>query len=227
MSIGIAVATQDSVLLMADGRQSDGIAVLNDTAEKIVALRVDISLIVFGVVLGTDLATAWLRQPGALPNDAEAIATRLQDFAFASGLHVLQRVSPQERQMPRLKVGLIAGGLDTEGPFIAGALYGSGMTAAARVLARGSATAPKFIVLGGEETGSQAKFQEELDGVYSKLGQATNQSEGLHSLLLAAGTRTVRFAQARDSTIGGQIQWSILRADRPPETGFIAHDLSG
>ena len=61
MTILIAVALHDTVLMLADGRRANKIEVITDQATKIVALRDDLTLAVSGAEIGTDMAEATLR----------------------------------------------------------------------------------------------------------------------------------------------------------------------
>jgi len=220
VTIGIAVALHDSVLLVADGRRSDAYHVHTDQAEKVILLRDDVGLIVFGAEIGTDMAVSWISKPGALPNHASDVAKQVADFAFAAGGYLLQLIIPEQRTMPNLKVGLVAGGIDTDGPYLAAGLYGSLMERPDSALVRGAHGVPQRIVLGGEQANAQGHFDCAALEVLRALGEHAADSEVLLPQLLLAAQDTVRYAETQDRTIGGRIQYRILRRGLPSETGF-------
>jgi hypothetical protein len=220
MTIGIALALHDCVLLVADGVTSTEDEVTTREAEKIVPLRDDVALIVFGAEIGTKKALTWICESGGLPRDADAARHDLNTFVYGGGRYVLQSVPLEQRTSPRLKVGLIAGGIDTNGPYIAGAIYGSGMNQPSSDLARSISREPQQIILGGESIGAHEHFKNAAGIVTKTLGPLADDSKVLLPYLLDVAEQTVRFAEARDRTIGGRITYRILRPNQPPETGF-------
>ncbi len=220
MTIGIAVALHDSVLLVADGRRSDAYRVHSDETEKVMQLRDDLGLIIFGAEIGTDMAIASLRIPGELPNDALAVAEKLKGLALGCASYVLALVIPEDRSMARIKVGLVAGGFDTGGPYLTGSLYGADMKGPDSTLLRAYRGGVQRILLGGEDAGAHEYFDRAAQHVLVTLGARANDSTVLLPHLLNVAESTVRYAAARDRTIGGRIMYHVMRPGKPIEVGF-------
>lgn len=216
MTIGIATATTDTVLLVADGRQTTAEETVSDTVEKINVLREDLALISFGVGFSTDMVLKWMKHE-KVPRGADEFSAYLRDRVWAAGSSLLQQLSPESRISDRMKVGLVGGGADSEGPYITGSLFGANMESAASVTSRCVNSPFVYIVLGGEDLGSSAFFQELAQ---RSIADAI-QPEAIIETLLRVAITTVRFATSGDRTIGGRIQFTILRQGQLPQTGFI------
>lgn len=219
MTILMAIALSDAVVLMADGRRANKVEVITDAAEKIVPLRDDLMLAVSGAEIGTDLATAELRR-GAAASAAELVQ-QFNGLVLGCATHVMSLITPETRSQTHIKVGLLAAGFDTAGPFLAGALYGDGMQAAGSVLARPEANTPRYVVLGGEEVGAEGDFRQRLTRVVGQVLQPSAGGSNRWSPLLAAGAETIRLAAQRNSSIGGRIQYRVLQRGRSAQAGFL------
>lgn len=75
-------------------------------------------------------------------------------------------------------------------------------------------------MLGGEDVGAHEHFNTAVFRIAAGLGARLTDSTVALPLLLDAAERTVRFAEERDRTIGGRIQYRILRPGQPTEQGF-------
>lgn len=222
MTIGIVVALRDAVLLVADGRRGDAYRVHTDEADKIVWVREDLAVTTFGVEMGTDMAVAWMRNPGGLSRNGVEVSDQLADIAWAAATSVLQRVPEGDRTMPHMKVGLIAAGFDEdEGGYIAAGLFGSLMDKKMQAFQRAATGQVQFIVLGGEGADAQAQF-----GMAVKQHVDASDPLGLSAppsvtALVMAAQRVVRSAAAQDRTIGGRGRYMILRRGNSIEQGFL------
>lgn len=216
MTIGIAIATTDTVLLVADGRQSTAEETVSDTAEKIHVLRDDLALISFGVGFSTDMVLQWMKHE-KVPRGAVEFSAYLRDRVWAAGSSLLQQLSPESRISDRMKVGLVGGGADSEGPYITGSLFGANMESAASETSRCVNSTFVYMILGGEDVRSSDFFEE----LAKQSIASTTQPESIIPTLLRVAITTVRFAASGDRTIGGRIQFTILRQGQLPQTGFI------
>lgn len=221
MTIGIAVAFHDAIVLVADGRQADAEKVHSDQAQKVVKVREDLGLITAGIVMATNRALAWILNPPGLPAEAPAIERELGNMVFAAGSSVLQMVRPEDRHLPQLKAALIAAGFDAQSAFVVGALFGSGMPKASTNLARSDPTDIKSIVFGGEDTGARARFDAIVRVHLAQFRGGLINSAVMIPVLLETAADAIRHAAGRDQSIGGRMQYLILRRGFPAETGFI------
>jgi hypothetical protein len=220
MTIVVAVALPEAVVLMADGRHANQVEIITDSAQKIFALGDRLALGVCGAVMGTDLAVEDLRR--AQPGDLQALADRLSYLSQACARHVLSLVIPETQASAHIKVGLIAGGFEGNQAFLAGGLFGTGMASPDRQVRLATDCEPQAMVLGGEGVGANRFF---LDRLTETLTQESR-SGGLHSeawvsAILAAGASTIRYASEHDRTIGGRRHFRILRRNGPEQSGAL------
>jgi hypothetical protein len=217
MSIGIAVAIGDLVLMVADGRRSNAFAVQTNEADKIIQLSESRALIEFGVVMASasaveELATASPR----LTSGGELIAC-LSTAVRKAGARLVSVVLPDSTDMSRIKVGLLAGGIDAAGPYVGGALYGHGMNEPSVLLVRLN-PAPQWIVLGGEACGAQKYFRHEIERAYGASG--TDQNTFL-TMAKRAAKKTVTHAASHDRTIGGRVQYCVIQHEQQLQRGIL------
>ncbi|MEC4720512.1 hypothetical protein RY831_15220 [Noviherbaspirillum sp. CPCC 100848] len=217
MSIGIAVAIGDVVLMVADGRRSNAFSILTDQAEKIVDLNDSLVVIEFGAVMASTNVVDELRADSRLPVAGREFMDLLTRSIHSAGAFLVAAVIPDSTNLSRIKVGLLAGGVDADGAYIGGALFGHGMSEPSRLLLRPNST-PQFIVLGGETCGAQEYFEREIGRAYRASG--TDRAT-LISMLKRAAKKTVRYAATHDNTIGGRVQYRILQPEHPTQSGFL------
>ena len=184
-----------------------------------VPLRDNLTLAVSGAEIGTDMAEAELRRMAAA--SAPELAAQLAALAFGCASHVIALISPETLAQAHVKVGLLAGGFDAIGPFLVAGLFGTGMERPDSVVARGAQADPQFIVLGGEGLGAQGHFENGLVIAILGLGARGVDGAAVAPLVLKVGEETIRFAAERDRTIGGRIQYRVLRRGHPAEAGFL------
>lgn len=219
MTILVAVALHDTVVMLADGRRSNKVELITDIAQKVVPLGADLSLAVSGAEIGTDLAEAVLRTSAA--KSALDLESQLADLTLQCASHVMSLISPETRAQAHVKVGLLAGGFEGTRSFLVAGLYGTGMDRPDSVGVFAVKGAPQWIVLGGEAAGAQAHFQRCLTNVISSMGDSGAANSDLRAAILAAGYETVRYAAERDPTIGGRVQFRTLRRGQSEEAGFL------
>lgn len=217
MSIGIAVAVGDAVLMVADGRRSNAYEVLTDDAQKIVELANSRAVIEFGAVMASAAVVNELKASSHLLLAGDDLVSSLTRMVQNAGTLLVASVIPESTDMSRIKVGLLAGGIDADGPYVGGALFGHGMSVPSAILARPTPT-PQFIVLGGEECGAKEYFEDELERAYRVSG--ADQTTFI-SMAKRAAKSTVRHAASRDRTIGGRVQYCVLRHEQPVQRGFL------
>lgn len=217
MSIGIAVAIGDAVVLVADGRQSDAYTVHTDEARKIVNLAQSISVIEIGAVMASTSVLDELRDVSPLPTAGGDFMKLLTESVRRAGAHLVSVVAPGSTDMSRIKVGFLTGGFDAGGAFIGGALFGHDMSEPSAQLVRPAPT-PQFIVLGGETCGAEAYFERELERAYRACG--SDQSTFVNMVKRAA-KRTVHYAASHDRTIGGHVRYCVLRREQTSQCGSL------
>ena len=217
MTIGIAIATSDTVLLVADGRTTCAGKVDSETTEKITVIRDDLAVISFGAVICSSLALQWVQQGGA-PVVGDEMATRVHGCVFADGSSVLQRVIPDPVTPLKLRVGLIAGGIDTNGAYLTGAVFSSETRETSSSTSRCVDTTLIRFVLGGEEAGASAYFD---DLVKRTFASGVSDHRTIIPTLLQVAAQTVIFAGQTDPTIGGRIAFTLLRQGHLPQSGFL------
>jgi len=217
MSIGIAVAIGDAVLMVADGRRSNAYEVLTNEAQKIVELAESRAVIEFGAVMASTAVVNELKVSSHMLLNGDDLISSLTRAIQNAGTLLVASVTPDSTDMSRIKVGLLAGGVDVDGAYVGGALYGHGMNEPNAILVRPSPE-PEYIVLGGEACGAQEYFKIELERAYRVA--ATDQSTFL-SMAKRAAKSTVRHAASRDPTIGGRVQYCVLQSGKPIQRGFL------
>lgn len=219
VTILIAVALRDAVLLMADGRRQNSIRVISDEAEKIVPLRANLMLGVSGAEIGTSIAAGALQQCAA--NEAGDLIEQMKGLAFDCANHVVSLIDPATRSQAHVKVGLLTAGFDSASAFIAGALYGDGMQSADSILVRPEWNAPQFSVVGGESVGAQADFHGRLSRVIDEVVQYPATNARALSVLISTAEATIRSAAQYDATIGGRIQYRVIQIGVAAQYGFL------
>jgi hypothetical protein len=192
VSILLAVAVGDVVVLMAEGGE-------------IVALRENLALALSGPKVGTELAANELRNftPALAPN----VLSQLKRVSFGAASHAAGLNGGGAR------ISLLAAGFDAHGAFVTGAKYEGALPKPESVLVR-ALDAVAFTVMGDDAAGTQAQFAAKLSSLFpeGKLPEADRAQ--LASLLLDAGTETIRSAAP-----GSQVDYRILRRGQPAETG--------
>jgi hypothetical protein len=219
LTILIAIALHDTVVMMADGRRSNRLAVITDRAEKLTLLHKKLVLAVGGAEIGTEMAEEELRRNAA--TSATTLRSQLANVAFGCASHVMSLITPETYAQANVKVGLFTGGFDAQGCFLAAGLYGTGMQEPDSLLVRPSADAPQFIVHGGEGVGAQEHFKQGMVDLLPFLGSSNPDRLAVGRLLVGAAEKTVRFAAQRDPTVGGRIQYRVLHNLGLGEAGFL------
>lgn len=219
MTILVAVALHDTVVVMADGRRSNSIEVITDSALKVVPLRDDLTLAVSGAQIGTDMAEAILRRSAA--RSALELRSQFANLALQCSSYVMGLITPETRAQAHVKVGLLAGGFEGTRSFLVAGLCGTGMARPDSVAVFAVQGSPQYIVLGGETAGAQEYFEERLRSVVGSMGDGGAANASLRASILAAGHETIRWAAERDASIGGKIQFRTLRLGQPEETGLL------
>lgn len=217
MSIGIAVAIGDAVLLVADGRQSDAFTVHTDEAQKIVDLAKSLAVIQFGAVMASVTVLDELRAVSPLPTVGSEFMNFLTTSVCKAGANLVAAVIPGSADMSRIKVGFLVGGFDADGAYVGGALFGHGMSEPSELLVRPSPT-PQFIVLGGETCGAEAYFKRDLERAYRVSG--SDQSTFV-CMIKRAAKKTIHYAASHDQNIGGRVQYCVLQREQANQRGFL------
>jgi hypothetical protein len=217
VSIGIVAATADAVLLVADGRQSDAQNVLTDQAQKVVEINERLAIIEIGVLMSSNAVTAKLKGVVGVQTGDEYIIL-IRDIVREEGLSLFPRIAPGTGDMTRLKVGLLAGGIDDQGPFIGGAVFGHDMQDPHVQFYRPQPGSGQFVCLGGEVANAGGYFGS-LAARAFKL--ASSDANGLIVMLQRAARKTVQHAARADRSIGGRIQYRVLTRRAPARAGFL------
>lgn len=97
MTIIIAIALQDAIVMVSDGRNSDSVEVLSDSAQKIFSLNGGQLLGVCGAVVGTEMAVAELTQ--SAPVDAESLGNKLAYLSRTCAEHVIDLSPPTPKAL--------------------------------------------------------------------------------------------------------------------------------
>jgi hypothetical protein len=218
MSIGIAVCLQDGALMVADGRQTapmvSGWPVITDAANKIAKLTESVSCISFGLTQVTDSALQIVRPLLLTPTSPAQIMHEVErsvQFAWKAFYMLAPDV---DRTHPAMRAGLLVGGYlpEERGGFIGGVLFRPDGHDVPMLRTRQF----EFLVLGGEENGSQEIFKQVAG---QNLASATEPREGIYGSwvksLLDAAVTAIRKIEQNNSTIGGVIRYAILRSGFP------------
>jgi hypothetical protein len=220
MTVVIAVALQDAIVMVADGRHSNSVEVISDSAQKIFSLNEGQLLAVCGAVIGTEMAVAELAR--AAPVNAEDLGNQLAHLSRTSAEHVIRLVTPDTQGSTRLKVGLIAGGFSEGRSFLAGGLFGSGMVEPDRQVRFATAEEPQQMVLGGEEVGSVQYFIDRLtDELRLRIQSGPVNAEGWIAAILLAAAITIRHVAEHDATVGGRISYRVLHRGQAEQAGNL------
>lgn len=217
MSIGIVVAMAESVLIVADGRQSDALTVITDDAQKITELTESLAVIEFGAVVASATVVEELKFNRQVLIAAGELIGFLRRSVQNAGASLVESITPDSTDMSRIKVGLLAGGIDADGVYVAGALHGHGMSEPWTVLNRLNPV-PHFLVLGGETCRAYDYFERELRHAYqvSAGDQAT-----FFPLAKRAAKRTISYAAGHDRTIGGRVRYCLIQQNQPTRRGVL------
>lgn len=220
MSIGIVVATNDMILMVADGRQTDitDLSVLNDSTEKIVPIHSSLSVIEFGMAANTAAIVEQLRLSLSLPEDGEQVLAIIRDSVHLSGLSAVGMNYGSVNDRSSVKIGIIAAGIDQGGLYIGGAMFGHGMTEPDFQFLRPGLCEARYIILGGEEHGAQGMFASlALRALRASMGDPA----GLLNMLQRAAKKTIRHVATLHPSVGGQVRYRVLAKDTPPRDGLL------
>lgn len=218
MSIGIVVATSSAVFLVADGRQSNAFTVLTNKAKKIVPITDSLSVIEFGAIDGTKAMVRDLKFALASNGEGKNVQAVIRDSVHRAGISLVSRVTSDSGNLARVKVGMLAAGIDSEGPFLAAALFESGMEAPSVQFARPRPGLPKVLGLGGEEQGALAHF---IAQVSLSAHRQNGNLDGFLSVLQQASKTTIQHVAALDKTVGGKIRYRVMVKGMPPRDGVL------
>lgn len=215
MSIGIAVAFENAVLLVADGRRSNAFEVVTDDAKKIVEINALQAAIEFGAVMASAPVVEQMktREQPIGGGDTIEFLTRV---VYEAGADLIAKIAPGSSDRT-IKVGIVVGGFDLEGPYVGGVIYGQDMTEPSKTLDRPSPM-PQYIVLGGEDCGAREYFSSELERAYRF---SAGDQASFMSMAKRAAKKTVRYASSNDKTIGGRVQFWMLERGGQSQTGFL------
>jgi hypothetical protein len=205
MSIGIAIAVNDMVLLVADGRRPAGSIT---PAEKIMPLHDALAIIEYGHDAGARAAATQVQQAVTLASTARSLTDTIVDTVQRTGA----------AGAPGTLVGLIAGGIDGEGAYVCGAVFGPGMAAPKTDLARPGRGEMQFVVLGGEAIDAKAFFTNLASRAMNVSGDDAN---GLLVMLQRAAKKTIRHAANRDLAASGRVEWRLLVKGKPATAGYL------
>lgn len=221
MTILIATALHDAVVLMADGRRSSkAVTIETDTAEKVHLLRPRLMLAVSGAVLATNPAVRFLQSEGA--HGASELRQQLVSLTLNGTRDVLELITAETRGQASFRVGLIAAGFDANGAFLVNGLFGTGMDSPWSDERRVQEGDIQMMVVGGEECNPTDNYISELKRVFQGWRDEPLSSPVGLQRILDAGRATVRYATERCADIGGRIQYRVIRANGYTEAGFLA-----
>lgn len=205
MSIGIAIALNDMVLLVASGRRPGSNLA---PAEKISALGDTLAVVEYGDDTGARSAAGHLGQTVTASSTGRTVTDMIVDTVQRTGA----------AGAPGKLVGLIAGGIDAEGAYVSGAVFGPGMEAPKTDLARPGRGEMQFVVLGGESIGAKAFFVNLASRAMNASGDDAN---GLLVMLQRAAKKTIRHAANRDLAASGRVEWRLLVKGKPASAGYL------
>jgi hypothetical protein len=220
MSLGIAIVLPSAVLLVADGRRTFplvGNASVENDVPKILPLHEELAIIEFGVVQATEPAVEYLQRCSIVRGGVREAVDCLEHSLQYGWLSFVARLAADvDRSHPAIRAALIAGGVARGTPFIAGVLRDFSPPRSPTV----STSTYDFMVLGGEEHGSQAEFKGRATTVIQQLGSHANLfSRSLFEGMLNAAGQTIRSTELVDPRIGGMIRYMLLRSGTLPEQG--------
>lgn len=210
MSIGIAIALNDRVLLVADGRHPGSQLAPTDRPEKITAPGDTLAVIEFGDDASARNAATQLQQAATASMNGRAIIDAI--------VEIVQRNGAPLREVAGKQVGLIVGGLDAEGAWVGGAVFGHGLAAPLTQLARPGKDELQFVVLGGEPVGAKAFFTDLASRAMSASG---DDAQGLLVMLQRAAKKTIRHAANRGYATAGRVEWRLLVKGQPTRAGYL------
>jgi hypothetical protein len=208
MSIGIAIALNDMVLLVASGRRPSGNLAPTERPEKITAFGDALAVVEYGDDTGARTAAVQLGQTVTASITGRSVTDTIVD--------TVQRIGAAGA--PGTLVGLIAGGIDAEGAYVSGAVFGPGMEAPKTDLARPVPGEMQFVVLGGESIGAKAFFANLASRAMNASGDDAN---GLLVMLQRAAKKTIRHAANRDLAASGRVEWRLLVKGKPATSGYL------
>ena len=208
MSIGIAIALNDMVLLVADGRRPGGNLAPTERPEKITPFGDALAIIEYGNDAGARSAALQLAQTVTASSTGRSVTDAIVDTVQRTGA----------AGAPGTLVGLIAGGIDAEGAYVSGAVFGPGMAAPKTDLARPERGEMQFVVLGGESIGAKAFFVNLASRAMNASGDDPN---GLLVMLQRAAKKTIRHAANRDLAASGRVEWRLLVKGKPATSGYL------
>ncbi len=217
MSIGIGLIIPDGVILVADGRrrypQSDNSHFIDD-ADKVNPLGDHIFTIPIGFVQVTELATPILKSSIKSISSPESIKDAVYtSLKIAWNQILMMLASDVDINHPTMRAALIVGGISQKEPFIAACLHGTGVDQKPLLIKDSF----NFIVIGGEEHESNFHFKKQLETIMKE--EAWNFSEGplnrYIERILKAANNTIRHIGNLDNSIGGIVNYAIIRKDFP------------
>lgn len=210
MSIGIAIALNDMVLLVADGRHPGSQLAPTDRPEKITARGDTLAIIEFGDDVSARTAATQLQQAATASMTGRGITDAI--------VEIVQRSGTPLREVTGKQVGLIAGGIDAEGAWVGGAVFGHGLAEPLTQLARPGKGELQFVVLGGEPVGAKAFFTDLASRAMSASG---DDGQGLLVMLQRAAKKTIRHAANRGYATAGRVEWRLLVKGQPTRAGYL------
>lgn len=129
MSIGIAMTLPDGVLLVADGRRTQPFVSENrhdNDVDKLEKISSTIYAISFGITHATDYALKIIGGACKKESTPERFGLLLNYSVRTGWIHLITNLAPDvDKNDPRMRAALVAGGIWGGEPFIASSLYGT------------------------------------------------------------------------------------------------------
>lgn len=219
MTVLLTAAFHDAVILVADGRVGNAFHVKDDNSQKLIPLGENFVLGLSGAELATDMAVQNLRT--ASFRSAEQWESALTAQALGCGQALINLVIPATLN-DRMKIGLLAGGIDAQGTYIVGAIYGYGMEKPNSLLNRVVSGGMRYQMVGGESIGSSSIFESLVQPCLSDADLSAPTTTELHEQIIASAAETIRRVAQADQGVGGRIHFHVLRKGQTPRTGAFA-----
>lgn len=228
MSIGIAMTLPDGVLLVADGRRTQPFVSENrhdNDVDKLEKISSTIYAISFGITHATDYALKIIGGACKKESTPERFGLLLNYSVRTGWIHLITNLAPDvDKNDPRMRAALVAGGIWGGEPFIASSLYGTNINPQS-ILRKNCPF--QCIVLGGEKQQAQEMFTRKAGDVIQSFSWEISigpQNATVSELLVSAAS-TIREVESRNPDIGGTIRYAIVRKNFPVEKAIWNHPI--
>jgi hypothetical protein len=190
-------------------------SVIEDDVDKLIPLQRSVFAIPFGITMVTDEVLSQLKSAGESIRSPEEYQTLAETLVSTAWVKFEGRLAKSvDTNDPRLKAGVLIGGVITDRQFYVASMHGVGVSQAPILEAD---VQERLTVVGDDDGEVEGNFTHRYNTALARAswrGAAGPQNE-VTRRILKVGIATIRDLSRRVSTVGGVIRYALIRRGYP------------